>query len=119
MKINNPIIGVVGPCKSGKTLLKKQLVKIGYQVRHIAQEHSFTPDMWKQIGKPDILIYLDVSYTATLRRSTLVWTEGEYREQTIRLSHARENADIYIDTSELSPNIILKIVLDYLQEREM
>ena len=112
-----PVVGLVGPCKSGKTVLKRGLVSQGYQVKHIAQEHSFVPEMWKKIANPDILIYLKVSYQTTLERSSLSWNDEEYEEQLRRLTHARSHADLIIDTDEKTPEEILRIVMDYLSSR--
>ena len=109
------IVGLVGPCKSGKTTLKRQLIKHGITVRHIAQEHSFVPEMWKKIANPDVLIYLDVSYPTTLARSSLSWSKLEYEEQIRRLRHARENAHLFIETDELTPEQIAGQVFDFLE----
>jgi deoxyadenosine/deoxycytidine kinase len=109
-----PKIGLVGPCGAGKTTLKNGLTPLGYQVAHIAQEHSYVPDMWKRITDPDILIYLDVSYEQTLLRRNLGWSRKEYEEQIHRLSNARTHADLYIDTNYLTPKQVLKSVLDFL-----
>ena len=116
-KLEMPVIGLVGPCKSGKTVLKRGLVSYGYPVKHIAQEHSFVPDMWKKIANPAILIYLKVSYQSTLDRSSLAWSFEEYEEQLRRLSHARAHADLTIETDGKTPGEILRIVLDYLSSR--
>ena len=112
-----PIIGLVGPCKSGKTVLKRGLVSHGYPVKHIAQEHSYVPEMWKRIAKPDILIYLGVSYQATLDRSSLSWSIEEYEEQLRRLAHAHAHADLIIETDGHTPEEILKNVIEYLNSR--
>ena len=111
-----PIIGLVGPCKSGKTLLKRGLVQHGYQVKHIAQEHSYVKEMWQKIAKPDILIFLEVSFEETLNRSTLSWSQNEYAQQIERLKHAHQNADLIIDTTELSPQQVLEVALKFLLE---
>ena len=57
-------LALVGPCASGKSTLATYLKAAGYIVRQPTQEHSFVPDMWQKMSKPDILIYLDVSYEA-------------------------------------------------------
>jgi len=93
------LIGVVGPCGAGKSSLVAGLQARGFSVRHIAQEHSYVPDMWKRLTKPDVLIYLDVSYENTIVRRKLDWTAEEYTEQLRRLSHARQYADLVIDTN--------------------
>jgi adenylate kinase family enzyme len=112
-------IGIVGPCKSGKTTLKRKLVAHGLGVRHIAQEHSFVQDMWKQLANPDVLIYLSVSYEATLNRSSLGWNQADYQEQLRRLEHARNHADLIIETDNLTPDQISQQILAFLEEREI
>ena len=112
------LIGIVGPCKSGKTVLKRNLQPLGYTVRHIAQEHSYVPDMWKKIANPDILVYLDVSFETTLKRSSLAWNRSEYQEQLRRLNHAKENADLIIQTDPLSPEQISEIVIKFIEKIE-
>jgi hypothetical protein len=109
-----PVIGLVGPCKSGKTTLKRLLVEHGYTVLHIAQEHSYVKEMWRKIANPEILVFLAVSYQETLERSSLSWSESEYNTQIDRLSHAYAHADLVIDTDGKSPDEILAIVLEFL-----
>lgn len=113
---NKPIVGLVGPCKSGKTVLKRKLEKHGWRVRHIAQEHSFAPDMWKKIANPDVLIFLEVSYESTLARSSLGWNRSEYEEQLRRLKHAREHAHLRIDTNPLTPEEVANQAIRFLEE---
>jgi thymidylate kinase len=109
-------VGLVGPCKSGKSVLKTGLEKAGYRnIRHIAQEHSFAPRMWRLIGKPDVLIFLDVSYKETLKRGKLNWQPKDLAEQHRRLADAREHADLIIDTSDPPPEAILQAALDFLR----
>ena len=113
------LIGVVGPCSSGKTTLIRELTVLGYTARHIAQEHSFVPDMWKRISNPDILIYLDVSYTVSMQRRKLDLSENEFKIQLDRLAHARQQADIFLNTNNKTPEEIRNQVLDFLRNREM
>lgn len=101
--MNQPLVGLVGPCTSGKSAVGDLLAERGYAVRHIAQEHSFVPAMWRLIARPDVLIYLAVSYPETLRRRRWDWTTAEYEEQLRRLANAREHADLFIDTDPLTP----------------
>ena len=107
-------LGLVGPCTSGKSLLCTKLESRGYRVKHIAQEHSFVKDMWKKITDPDLLIFLDVSYPTTLRRRKWNFQEADYQEQLRRLAHARQHADIYVNTDTLTPDEVLEQVLVYL-----
>jgi septin family protein len=93
-------IGIVGPCGSGKTTLIKKLI----EQRHIAQEHSYVPNMWKLLVNPDLLIYLDVTFQTATERRRLNWSELEFQEQLRRLSNARKMADLVIQTDALTPD---------------
>lgn len=108
------IIGVVGPCGAGKSTLVARLKPFGYNVRHIAQEHSYVPDMWKRLTNPDILIYLDVSYENTVLRRKLDWTYEEYLEQLRRLRNARQFADLQINTNTLSVEEVINSILAFI-----
>lgn len=108
-----PRIGVVGPCKSGKSTLVRGLQQAGYEATQIAQEHSFAPSMWQQIGKPDILIYLHCNYESTLARG-IQWMQSEYEEQLPRLTHARKNANLQITTDSFSPAQVLEQVQKFI-----
>lgn len=111
-------IAIVGPCSSGKSTLRQSLIKAGYtRIKNPTQEHSYVPDMWQKITKPDILIYLDVDYPATLvRRPHIDLGPERVERQNKRLAHARENADFYIDTSQLDPDQIRGEVINFLDE---
>jgi deoxyadenosine/deoxycytidine kinase len=116
MTTERPIIGVVGPCASGKTTLVAALRSKGFHVRHIAQEHSYVRDMWKQMSNPHYLIYLNVSFEESMTRSGSVWTRSIFEKQVERLRHAHTHADLIIETDGLSPDQVLKIVIDKLRE---
>jgi ATPase subunit of ABC transporter with duplicated ATPase domains len=109
-------IGIVGPCTAGKSTLIHRLGPVygGIELRHIAQEHSYVQQMWQRISQPEWLIFLDVSYPVTLQRKKLNWTEAEYQEQQRRLAHAREHADLVIDTDELTPEGVVERVKVFL-----
>lgn len=111
----SPLIGVVGPCGSGKTTLITGLQPYHLNLRHIAQEHSYVPSMWQRITRPDILIFLDASYPETIRRRNLNWTYEEYLEQHRRLGHARAHAHFYLMTDGLSPTQVINQVLSFLR----
>lgn len=95
-------IAIVGPCAAGKTTLALRLKSLGYNARQIVQEHSYVPAMWQIISQPDLLIFLDASFEACTARKSLNWTRREYDEQRRRLGHARQNCDIYLDTTSLN-----------------
>ena len=108
------VIGVVGPCAAGKSSLVAELRSRGYTVKHIAQEHSYVPAMWQRIARPDILIFLAVSYPLTIQRRRLDWTPAEYAEQLRRLEHAHQHAHLHVQTDDLTPEQVLQVVLDFL-----
>ena len=109
------LIGVVGPCSAGKTTLINKLQNIGYQCRHIAQEHSYVGDMWQRIVDPQILIFLDVSYEVSLKRKQLDMNSREFDEQLARLKHARQHANIYLQTDQLTPGEVFEVILGRLE----
>jgi deoxyadenosine/deoxycytidine kinase len=111
-------IGIVGPCAAGKTTLIAGLKQRGYPAKHIAQEHSYVPNMWQRITNPDVLIFLNVSYELTLKRRNLSWNLGEYQEQQRRLEHARQHADLVLNTDGLGAEDVLDRVLEFLGEWE-
>lgn len=111
-------IGVVGPCAAGKTTLITSLRKLGFHAHHIAQEHSYVADMWQRISKPDVLIYLDVSYRISMLRKPMNWVEADFMEQVKRLQHARKHASIYIDTDDLTPSQVLQKTIEFLDSIE-
>lgn len=110
------LIGVVGPCGAGKSTLTQALDERGYNTRHIAQEHSYVKDMWQRITDPDTLIYLHVSYEVSQARRRMNWRESEYEEQIRRLRHAREHADLVVDTDHLNPDELVAKVLAFLDQ---
>ena len=111
-----PLIAVVGPCASGKSTLVLALRERGFNAREVVQEHSYVPAMWQRITQPDLLVYLDVSWkTASQRRSTDA-KPGWWAELNHRLRHARQHADVYILTDELSVQDVLDRTLAFLEQ---
>lgn len=111
----NPLVGIVGVCASGKSSLIARLKDHGIKAKHIAQEHSFVKDMWLRITNPDILIFLDASYQTTLSRRRTNWNETDWVEQQRRLFHARQHAHLYVQTDDLSIDGVFEIVFSFLQ----
>lgn len=110
-------IAVVGPCASGKSTLVKALRAAGYDARHPAQEHSFVKDMWQRLIDPDVLIYLDLSHEAYRARRPKDDAGPEYLAmQRERLSHAREHADLVVETSGMTAEGVREQVLAYLSD---
>lgn len=116
-KDNLLVVGIVGPCGSGKSTLiaNLRLLDLPYRLHHIAQEHSYVPTMWQRLVHPDVLIFLDASYEVTIRRRKLEWTIEDYQEQHRRLFHARQHAQLYLLTDDLSPQSVLNNVIQFLK----
>jgi len=110
------LIGVVGPCGAGKSTLIEGLNRLGYRTRHIAQEHSYVPDMWLRLTNPDVLIFLDASFPITRKRREINWSQADWEEQQRRLKHAKEHADLYIQTDELNAEEVLQRVVNFIQK---
>jgi hypothetical protein len=66
------------------------------------------------MSNPDFLIYLDVSFDISILRTGTSWNRGIFEKQVARLEHARNHADLFIQTDELNPQQVLDIVLDSL-----
>lgn len=112
----SPRIALVGPCAAGKSTLGKALRAAGYNVRQPAQEHSYVPHMWQRLTQPDILIYLDLDFTNLAQRHPTTHGGPErLADQHQRLSHAHAHADLYVDTSNLTPQEVQERVLAFLQ----
>ncbi len=112
------VIGVVGPCSAGKSTLIRGLQTRGFNnLHHIAQEHSYVSDMWQRLVHPDVLIYLDVTYEESMRRRPLRMSRKEFEEQVQRLQHARQHADLYLSTDQLSTEQVLALVLAHIKKK--
>ena len=111
-----PVIKVVGVSASGKSTLVKGLRGAGYDARPVSQEHSNVHDLWKQFGFPKVLIYLDASLQVQRqRRPDVEWDEEARHGEIEKLADALENADLRVDTTELTPPKVLHVALAYLQ----
>jgi GTPase SAR1 family protein len=108
-------VAVVGPSAAGKSTLVKTLREAGVDARHVAQEHSYVPDMWQRISRPDVLIYLDVSDAAAQARRREMWSEGRRAAEVERLRHARAHCDFYVNTSPLTPDEVRACVVEFLR----
>ncbi|MGW8317759.1 MAG: hypothetical protein ACWGPS_00835 [Candidatus Promineifilaceae bacterium] len=110
-------VAVVGACAAGKSTLVRALREAGYDARHVAQEHSYVPNMWQRISRPDALIYLDVAYDVVQKRRLALHLRPEdLAEQKQRLAHARQHCDLFIDTSDLSPDQVRARAFAFLEE---
>lgn len=111
-----PMIKVVGVSAGGKSTLVAGLRDAGYDAYPVSQEHSNVADLWKQFGSPRVLIYLDVSLKAQKeRRPDVTWDAANRNTEIERLMHARDHADLQIDTSHNSAEQVRRIALAYLE----
>lgn len=110
-----PLIKVVGISAGGKSTLVKRLREAGYNSQPVSQEHSSIPDLWTQFEKPDILLYVDISLEEQrIRRPDVTWSEKNWQIEASRLSHARDHADLIINTTGSSPEEVFTIALTFL-----
>lgn len=111
-------VKVVGPCKSGKSILVSGLMALGYTARCCSQEHSEVPTMWQRTAPADLLIFLDVSLETIRARSARAdWSEELYAQQLQRLAHARCHCDVVIQTDNLTPEEVLAQAVAFLASR--
>lgn len=109
-------VAVVGACAAGKSTLVRALKEAGYDARHVAQEHSYVPNMWQRVSRPDVLIYLEARYDVVLsRRRALHLRPEDLAEQKSRLAHARQHCDLFVDTNDLNPEQVRARVIDFLK----
>jgi RNase adaptor protein for sRNA GlmZ degradation len=115
-----PLIKVVGVSASGKSTLVRGLRERGYDARSVSQEHSHVPDLWQRMRPPARLIYLDVSLDVQRsRRPDVTWDEAWRTEEVRRLAHAREHADLRIDTSAIPAEQTLALALVMLETQKI
>jgi ABC-type glutathione transport system ATPase component len=115
-----PIIKVVGISGSGKSTLTRALRAAGYDARSVSQEHSNVPSLWQQFDRPTYLIYLSASLEdQQARRQDVTWSTAAHQEEIRRLAHAREHADLRIDTGKLTAADVYKVALSYLTRQRV
>src|SRR5688572_14963601 len=115
-----PIIKVVGISGSGKSTLVSALRAHGYDARPVSQEHSNVPTLWQRFDRPTFLIYLTTSLeNQQVRRQDVSWSAGAHQEEARRLAHAREHADVRINTAELTPTEVYNVAIAFLQRRRV
>lgn len=110
----SPLVAVVGPCASGKSQLVQALRERGYNAREVLQEHSYVPSMWLRITQPDVLIYIDVSEAVARQRRPTDAPEGWWDTLAHRLHHARQHADLYVNTDSLTSQQVIEQVSAFL-----
>ncbi len=108
---------VVGVCTSGKTTLVRFLSGLGIDAYNVAQEHSCIKKLWKK-KQPDILVMLDATMPAIRRRREVSWGEERLVVQHERLRDAREHADLYIQTDDLTRQEVAQIVLTSIRRKQ-
>jgi ribose 1,5-bisphosphokinase PhnN len=111
-----PRIVVVGPDAAGKSELVSQLRARGYNARSCAQDHSYVPDMWRRIARPDFLVYLDARLETIARRRHIDWGQERLDQLNARLAHARAHCDLYLPTDDLEPSEVVVRVQAALSE---
>jgi len=111
-----PRVVVVGPDAAGKPELVKRVRALGYNARSCAQDHSYVPDMWRRIARPDFLVYLDARLDTIARRRVIDWGQQRLDVLNTRLAHARAHCDLYLPTDDLEPSQVVDRVRAALSE---
>ena len=111
-----PRVVVVGPDAAGKTELVQRLRALGYNARSCAQDHSYVPDMWQRLSRPDFLVYVDARLETIARRRAIDWGQKRLDELNARLAHARAHCDLYLPTDDLEPGDVVDQVRAALAE---
>lgn len=110
-----PLIKVVGISAAGKSTIVKGLRQAGYNAHPVSQEHSGVPDLWAQFEKSQMLIYLDTTLEdQRSRRPDVTWSEQTLQQEAERLAHARDHADLVINTAGTTAEDVLNIALTFL-----
>lgn len=108
------LVAIVGVCASGKTTLVKGLREAGIDAYNVAQEHSCIKKFWNK-KKPDVLVMIDATLSAIKKRRFVTWDEDRLVIQHERLRDARENANLYIQTDELSREEVLQTIINFIR----
>lgn len=112
-----PLIKVVGVSAAGKSTLVIGLRNRGYNARPASQEHSEAPEMWRKIRPPALLVYLEIDLaTQNERRPDVSWNPAWLATEEHRLRHARQHADLILNTCGLEAGEVLSQVLAWLDE---
>lgn len=106
----------MGPCASGKTTLVTRLRELGYDAHNVAQEHSGVKKLWRK-KEPDLVVMLDASLPVIRGRRNVPWGEERLVAQRERLSDARANAGLFIDTDPLTREEVVQRVLQHIAGR--
>lgn len=113
-----PVIKVVGVSAAGKSTLVARLRAGGYDARPVSQEHSGVPSLWQQHDLAHALIYLDVALEAQqARRPDVAWDAAARADEVRRLAHAREHADLVLNTTAIPAETVASLVLAWLRGR--
>lgn len=116
--MKEPNVAVVGVCAAGKTTLVQALTSMGIKSNAVPQEHSVVRRLWLSLHpQTNVLIVLDARWETTkLRRPTIMYGPERLEEQRRRLSHAREECDLYLPTDDLSIDQVQQRVVDWVAE---
>lgn len=110
MQTKAPRIVVVGTCASGKSTLVEALRSHGCDAYACAQEHSEVKMLWKHL-LPDHVVFLETDLATIRERRSPNWPETIFNLQIARLENAKAAAKVIVDTSVVSVDETVKIVL--------
>lgn len=92
---------LVGVCAAGKTTASELLDAYGIPAKPVAQEHSFIKSLYRRSGRHPLVV-LEASWATVHRRRRINWDWAFYREEWRRVSEARNEAGLILQTDVLS-----------------
>ena len=111
-------VAVTGVCASGKTTLVHNLRHENVDAYNVAQEHSLVKTLWNK-KNPDLLVMLDATLLIIKGRRSVPWGEERLIAQHERLENAKEHANLFIQTDQLSKAEVTGQVLDYIKKQQL
>ena len=85
-----------------------------------ARSTATPPTLWKQFDVPRVLIYLDSTLEVQQqRRPDVTWDAGNLAAERQLLQNARAEADLRLNTAQLSGADVLHLALAYLRAKRI
>lgn len=109
-------IAMVGTCASGKTTIATELRLRGHDAYVVSQEHSIVRNLWNH-QQPQLVVLLDVDFDTVRRRRGGSWPRWLFDLQQERLKHARQNADLVLNSSHLTVDEIVASITSLIERR--
>jgi hypothetical protein len=80
------------------------------------KNNSYVPYVWQRTANPEFLIFLRAAFSTCTKRRNLNWQEADYAEQPSRLAHARQHADLIVETDDRAAEEVLAQAIVFLEQ---